>query len=64
MPVHLNHSIQIRHAKSKTLLAFLDEVYEDLELWYPKLRLEEAGCALECAALGMKTYTGKHGCPA
>ncbi|MGA3144653.1 MAG: hypothetical protein ABSF10_16765 [Verrucomicrobiota bacterium] len=46
------------------MLAFLDEVYEDLELWYPKLRLEEAGCALKCAALGMKTYTGKHGCPA
>jgi len=64
MLVHLNRSIQIRHAKSKTLLAFLDEVYEDLELWYPKLRLEEAGCALKCAALGMKTYTGKHGCPA
>ena len=29
--------------QNKTVLAFLDDVYEDLELWYPKLRLEEAG---------------------
>ncbi|HXR05319.1 MAG TPA: type 1 glutamine amidotransferase domain-containing protein [Verrucomicrobiae bacterium] len=50
--------------KSKTLLAFLDEAYEDLELWYPKLRLEEAGYALKCAAPEKKTYTGKHGYPA
>ena len=50
--------------KNKTLLAFLDEVYEDLELWYPKLRLEEAGYALQCAAPERKTYAGKHGYPA
>lgn len=50
--------------KSKTLLAFLDDVYEDLELWYPKLRLEEAGYALKCAAPELRTYAGKHGYPA
>lgn len=50
--------------QNKTLLAFLDDVYEDLELWYPKLRLEEAGCALQCAAPEIKTYAGKHGYPA
>ncbi len=50
--------------KNKTLLAFLDDVYEDLELWYPKLRLEEAGYALKCAAQEIKTYAGKHGYPA
>ena len=33
--------------QNKTVLAFLDDVYEDLELWYPKLRLEEAGYALK-----------------
>jgi protease I len=49
---------------NKTLLAFLDDVYEDLELWYPKLRLEEAGYALKCAAPEIKTYAGKHGYPA
>ena len=46
------------------MLAFLDDVYEDLELWYPKLRLEEAGYAVKCAAPEIKTYAGKHGYPA
>jgi len=50
--------------QNKTVLAFLDEVYEDLELWYPKLRLEEAGYALKSAAPEIKTYAGKHGYPA
>lgn len=50
--------------QNKTVLAFLDDVYEDLELWYPKLRLEESGYALKCAAPEIKTYTGKHGYPA
>jgi protease I len=50
--------------KNKTVLAFLDDVYEDLELWYPKLRLEAAGYALKCAAPEIKTYSGKHGYPA
>jgi protease I len=36
--------------KNKNMLAFLDDVYEDLELWYPELRLEEAGYAMKCAA--------------
>lgn len=49
---------------NKTLLAFLDDVYEDLELWYPKLRLEGAGYTLKCAAPEIKTYAGKHGYPA
>ena len=49
--------------QNTSLLAFLDEVYEDLELWYPKVRLEEAGYGLQCAAPEMKVYTGKHGYP-
>ena len=48
----------------RTLLAFLDDIYEDLELWYPKLRLEEAGFATRLAAPELKTYSGKHGYPA
>ena len=47
-----------------TLLAFVDDSYEDLELWYPKLRLEEAGYAMRLAAPEIKTYRGKHGYPA
>ncbi len=48
----------------KTLLTFVDDLYEDLELWYPKLRLEEAGYALRAAALESKAFKGKHGYPA
>jgi protease I len=48
----------------KTILAFLDDVYEDLELWYPKLRLEEAGFTTRLAAPELRAYSGKHGYPA
>ena len=47
-----------------TLLAFVDDLYEDLELWYRKLRLEEAGYATRLAAPELRTYAGKHGYPA
>jgi protease I len=46
------------------MLAFTGDIYEDLELWYPKLRLIEAGC--EVVVAGPKageTYTGKNGYP-
>ncbi len=49
---------------SRSLLAFVDEVYEDLELWYPKLRLEEAGYTTRLAAPAMDPVRGKHGYPA
>jgi len=48
----------------KPLLTFVDDLYEDLELWYPKLRCEEAGYAMRAAASEIKTYKGKHGYPA
>ena len=48
----------------KTLLTFVDDIYEDLELWYPKIRCEEAGYAMRVAAPEIKTYKGKHGYPA
>ena len=46
------------------VLAFVDDIYEDLELWYPRLRLEEAGYAVRLVAPEIKTYSGKHGYPA
>ena len=49
---------------SKTLLTFVDDVYEDLELWYPVLRLQEAGYETRVAGLELKSYSGKHGYPA
>lgn len=38
--------------------------YEDLEVWYPKLRLESAGFEAPIIAAEKKTYAGKHGYPA
>jgi protease I len=38
--------------------------YEDLEVWYPKLRLEEAGFEAPLVGIGEQSYKGKHGYPA
>ncbi len=46
------------------VLTIVDEIYEDLELWYPKYRLESEGAEVTIAALEKKTYSGKHGYPA
>jgi protease I len=45
-------------------LIFVDDIYEDLELWYPKLRLIEAGGVVTVAGpkAGAK-YEGKNGYP-
>ena len=48
----------------QTVLAFVDDIYEDLELWYPRLRLEEEGFATQLAGPEIRTYKGKHGYPA
>src|SRR5688572_17818681 len=47
----------------KTVLIFAANWYEDLELWYPKIRLEEEGATTVVAGLGEKTYQGKRGYP-
>src|SRR2546423_14253684 len=49
---------------SKTILILVGPEYEDLEVWYPKLRLEEAGFETKLAGMGESTYRGKHGYPA
>jgi protease I len=53
-----------RPLSKKRFLFFVEDIYEDLELWYPKLRLAEAGA--EVIVAGTKaghTYQGKHGYP-
>src|SRR5688500_14576758 len=47
-----------------TILCLVGPEYEDLEVWYPKLRLEEAGFRVPLAGIGESTYRGKHGYPA
>lgn len=49
---------------AKTLLTFVEDIYEDLELWYPLIRLQEAGYATRIAAPDIRSYSGKHGYPA
>jgi protease I len=48
----------------KRILMFVDHVYEDLELWYPKLRLIEEGAEVIVAGPEAgKIYEGKNGYP-
>jgi protease I len=47
----------------KTILFFAGPLYEDLELWYPKIRLEEEGARTVVAGTGERTYQGKRGYP-
>jgi protease I len=50
---------------SGSFLIFIDDLYEDLEVWYPKLRLVEAGAKVVLAAVEAgKVYYGKHSYPA
>lgn len=49
------------------ILMFVHHLYEDLELWYPKLRLEEEGAQVIVAGFESgAVYQGKNGypCPA
>jgi protease I len=50
--------------KGKRILIFVGDIYEDLELWYPKLRLIEAGATVVVAGpeAGV-VYAGKNGYP-
>ena len=49
--------------ESKRVLIFAENDYEDLELWYPKLRLEEAGVRVTVAGPREPVYKSKHGYP-
>ncbi len=50
--------------KNTTALVIAGDDYEDLELWYPKLRLEEAGARVTLAGPKANApYVGKHGYP-
>ncbi len=48
----------------RKIVLFVEDIYEDLELWYPKIRLEEAGFQPVIAGPSAgSTYKGKHGYP-
>jgi protease I len=48
---------------NKKILILVEAVYEDLELWYPKIRLIEEGAQVIVAGPEKKTYQGKNGYP-
>ena len=59
-PLHVSR----RPLDGVRILALVGDDYEDLELWYPKLRLEEAGAHVTLArSMQGRTYSGKHGYP-
>lgn len=50
--------------KNKNIAILAEDQYEDLELWYPLLRMQEAGANV--AVIGMpdlRTFESKHGYP-
>ncbi len=51
-------------ADSAPVLIFVDDAFEDMELMYPKYRLQEAGYKVVVAGPKAEhTYIGKHGYP-
>jgi protease I len=49
--------------RKQRVLVFVEQLYEDLELWYPKLRLIEAGMDVVVAGPEKVVYAGKNGYP-
>src|SRR5665647_764009 len=48
----------------KKVLMFVDEEFEDLEMWYPVLRLREAGAQVDLIGpIAQTVYYGKYGVP-
>mgnify|MGYP000512325186 CR=1 FL=1 len=54
----------MEHSTTKGIV-LVEKFYEDLELWYPYLRLKETGADMKIAGLERDvTYNSKHGYPA
>ncbi len=53
-----------KRLKGKRVAIFAEDLYEDLELWYPLLRLQEEGAETVVVGPGdAKEHHGKHGYP-
>jgi protease I len=48
---------------AKTIGILVEQDYQDLEVWYPILRLKEAGHKVVVIGTGAETYESKHGYP-
>src|SRR6185312_1240608 len=55
----------MQNLTDKRIAILVEKLYEDLELWYPVLRLREAGCAVKIVGpKAGESYASKHGYPA
>lgn len=50
--------------KGKKIAIFVARLYEDLEFWYPYLRMQEEGAEVTSIGPERESYQGKHGLPA
>jgi protease I len=48
----------------KRIVLLVEDLYEEMELWYPAFRLEEEGAEVTLAGTATKEFKGKHGYPA
>lgn len=48
---------------ARSVLVLVEQAYEDLELWYPKIRLQEEGFRVTVAGPEKVRYLGKYGYP-
>lgn len=53
----------MKELQDKTIAFLVADGYEDLECWYPKIRLEEEGAETVVASYEEGTYNSKHGYP-
>lgn len=47
--------------KGKKIAMFVEDIYEDLEFWYPYYRMKEEGAKVAIIGSKKDAYTGKNG---
>ncbi|NIR46910.1 type 1 glutamine amidotransferase [candidate division KSB1 bacterium] len=50
--------------KGKKIAIFIEDIYEDLEFWYPYYRMKEDGAEVTIVGSTKESYSGKNGVPA
>jgi protease I len=50
--------------EGKKIAVFVENYYEDMELWYPVIRFREEGALVEIIGPKVDTFRGKNGVPA
>jgi protease I len=45
----------------RNVAVLVEDLFEDLELWYPTIRMREAGARVVLLGTGKESYRGKHG---